>query len=270
MLVAALLSLGATPSVAAATSAPAPVATSTASPPPTARQPHPVVDLEAGGANSWLNAGKGRWESAYLGATYATPSGFRLYSTAQNDVRFGSSQDVYVLGTSIPTKQPHGTLDVGHAFSPRSDVLPTNAWFANYDLRTGGGYGYQIGYVGRSFASGTAADYSLGMDRHFSDQRLGYFIAFSTLSRKSGIGVLQGLRWSKYLPMDNVTVTPAVGRSVESTGKNKVAFHDVVGASVDELHWLDSQTAIRFDTGYYSVSRAYQRFFALLGLRVRL
>jgi hypothetical protein len=64
-------------------------------------------------------------------------------------------------------------------------------------------------------------------------------------------------------------LTADAGRGAESTARNRVAIHDVVGFDADELHWLDPHTAVRLDAGYFSVSKAYQRYLVLLGLRVR-
>ncbi|MBV8720644.1 MAG: hypothetical protein JO277_00750, partial [Candidatus Eremiobacteraeota bacterium] len=146
----------------------------------------------------------------------------------------------------------------------------TNAVIAGYDVRTGGGWGYQVGYVGRAFSSASAANYGFGVDRHWKRQRLGYFVQLASISNRSSVGVVQGLRWSTDLPADTVTLTTGAGRGVESTGRNRVAVHDTFGFDADDLHWLDPHTAIRADVGYFSVSRAYQRFLVLLGMRVRI
>jgi YaiO family outer membrane protein len=227
------------------------------------------VDFEAGGSNSYLNNGKGRWETGFLNTTYEAPSGFKLHLDALNDVRFGSSTDVYATGADIPTARPNGTLHVGYALSSKNDVLPTNAFLAGYDLRTGGGWSYQFGYVGREFSSASAANYGFGLDKYWDHQQLGYFVSLSTVSNKTGLGIVQGLRWATYLPADTVSLTADAGRGAESTARNRVAIHDVVGFDADELHWLDPHTAVRLDAGYLSVSKAYQRFLVLLGLRVR-
>jgi YaiO family outer membrane protein len=227
------------------------------------------VDLEAGGSNSYLNHGKGRWESGYFGTTFDTPSGIKVHLNALNDVRFGNSNDVYAIRTDIPTLRPNGTLDVGYAYSPRNDVLPTRAIFGGYDLRAGGGWGYQFGYAGRSFSSASADSYGFGIDRHWKRQRLGYFVSFSTVSNRTGLGIVQGVRWSTDLPDDTVTLTSSAGRGTESTGRNRVGIRDVFSFDADELHWLDARTGIRLNVGYVSVSPPYQRFFVLMGLRVR-
>lgn len=246
-----------------------PLATPQPSPSPGTRQRPTIVDFEAGGSNSYLNHGKGRWESGYFNTVYEGPSGLKLHIDAVNEVRFGSSSDVYAGGADIPTGRPNGVLHLGYGVSTNNDVVPTSAVLAGYDLRTGGGWGYQFGYVGRDFSSATAANYGFGVDRHWDRQQLGYFVSLSTVSNKTGLGIVQGVRWSTYLPADTVTLTADAGRGAESTARNRVAIHDIVGFNADELHWLDAHTAIRLDAGYFSVSRAYQRFLVLMGLRVR-
>ena len=236
----------------------------------TGRQRNDVVDVEAGGSQSYLNAGKARWDSGYADTTFAAPSGFKLHLDAVNTVQFRQSQDTYAIRTDVPIDAPHGLVDFGYAYSPRSTVQPTNAFFGGYDLRTNGGWGYQFGYVGRDFAQTSAANYTLGTDKRWKHQHLGYFVSLSTQSRKTGLGILQGLRWGTDLPADSITLVSAAGRGVESTAPRAVAVHDVFEFDAGELHWLDPHTAIRLDAGYFSVSHAYQRFMVLMGLRVRI
>jgi hypothetical protein len=251
---------------------PAPTSTpfSIPSPPPTLTQPVGIVDLEVGGSNSYLNTHQQRWETGYANATYTNPSGFALHFNAENDVAFGQSSATYALTTDVPTNDPHGIVHAGYVYSPGNEVFPTTAWLLGYDLRAGGGYVYEFGYFDRSYASASAANYAIGLDRWFNYQRLGYFASFSTLSNRGGIGVIQGLRWTTYLPWDAVTVSSSAGRDIEATGKDMVAQHDLFGFDAGDLHWLDEHTAIRLDTGYFSVSRAYQRFLVALALRERL
>lgn len=246
-----------------------PLATPIPSPSPGASHRRAIVDFEAGGSNSYLNNGKGRWESGYFDTAYEAPSGLKLHLDALNDVRFGTSTDVYATGADIPTGRPNGILHLGYAVSTKNDVVPTNAFLAGYDLRTGGGWTYRFGYVARDFSAASAANYGFGVDKHWDHQQLGYFVDFSTVSNKTGLGIVEGLRWATYLPADTVTLTADAGRGAESTARNRVAIHDVVGFDADELHWLDPHTALRLNAGYFSVARAYQRFLVLMGLRVR-
>jgi len=253
---------------------PSPVPSSTPFPiptvPPAWTQPVDVVDLEAGGSNSYLNEHEEKWETAYAEADFAAPSGFKLNFIAQNNVAFGESNASYALTTDVPTHVPNGILDAGYIYSPGNHVFPTVAWLIGYDLRTGGGYGYEFGYFDRSYSTASASNYAIGMDRQFRHQRLAYFASFATLSTRSGVGVVQGLRWSTDLPTDSVVVVTSAGRGIEATGRNTVAMHDLFGFDAADLHWLDARTAIRVDAGYFSVWGSYQRFFALVGLRVRL
>jgi YaiO family outer membrane protein len=239
------------------------------SPSPGARHRPAIVEFDTGGSNSYLNHGKGRWETGYFSTAYHAPSGFKIHIDALNEVRFGANTNIFAGGVEIPTGHPNGTLHLGYGISSKNDVLPSNAILAGYDLRTGGGWSYQFGYAGREFSSATAANFGLGVDKHFDRQSLGYFVNFSTVSNKTGLGIVQGLRWSTFSPLDEVTLVAHAGRSAESTGRNRVAIHDVVGFDADELHWLDPHTAVRLNAGYFSVSRAYQRFLVLMGLKVR-
>lgn len=246
-----------------------PLATPVPSPSPGVWRQPAIVDFEAGGSNSYLNHGKGRWETGYFDTAYHAPSGFAIHLDALNEVRFGASTDVYAGGVDVPTRHPDGTLHLGYGVSSKNDVLPSSAILAGYDLRTGGGWSYQLGYVGREFSSASAANFGLGTDKHWDHQSLGYFLNLSTVSNKSGVGIVQGLRWETFLPDDTVGVTVHAGRGAESTGRNRVAIHDVAGIDADELHWLDPHTALRLNVGYFSVSRAYQRYLVLLGMKVR-
>jgi len=241
-----------------------------ASPSPAARRRRTMVDIDAGGSNSYLNHNKGRWETGYFGTTYHMPTGFKIHFDYLNEVRFGNNTNIYAGGLEIPTVHPNGTFHVGYGMSSKDNaVLPSSAILAGYDLRTGGGWSYQFGYAGRDFAAANASNFGLGVDRHFDHQALGYFVNFSTVSNKTGLGIVQGVRWSDFLPLDTVTLTAHAGRGAESTGSKRVAIHDVVGFDADELHWLDPHTAVRLDVGYFSVARAYQRFLVLMGLKVR-
>jgi YaiO family outer membrane protein len=227
--------------------------------------------LELGGSHSWLNHHKGDWAQAYSVFSYTAPSGFKVYTTADNSVRFGENQYVYGLGTDIPTNVPHGVLHLGYLFSPRTEVLPSSAFVAGYDLHSGGGWSYTFGFLDRSFSTTSAANYTVGVDKHWGDNRLGYFLVFATEAKaNTTVGISQGLQWTKYLPSDTITTTVGAGRGVESTGKNKVGAHDVVAVAVDELHWIDARFALRVAAGYSSISNAYQRYSSIFGLRVRL
>ena len=239
---------------------------------PAAKAPYErdVVDLEAGGAVSWLNHKKNDWSQAYGTAAITMPSGVKVFTSADDSTRFGSTRPVYGIGMDVPTGMPHGIVDFGYQFSPGSDVLPTHAWFAGYDLRTGGGYGYQFGYVNRSFSTTNADTYTVGFDRNSGDQRFGYFLSVATQSREASSGISQGLQWSKYLPADTIVATASAGRGIESTGRNTVGAHDLMGFDVDEMHWFDRTWGLRLNTGYFSVYRAYQRVSLLLGVHARM
>ena len=246
-----------------------PLATPVPSPLPGAPRRPPIVNFDVGGSNSYLNHGKGRWESGYFNTVYEAPSGFKVHLDAVNDVRFGSSTNAYAGGVDVPTGHPNGSLHLGYGVSSKNSVVPTNAFLAGYDLRTGGGWSYQVGYVGRDFSSASAASYGFGVAKHWGNQQLGYFVDLSTVSNKTGLGIVQGLRWATHSAADDVTLTADAGRGAESTARNRVAIHDVVGLDADELHWLDPHTAVRLNVGYFSVTPPYQRFLVLLGLRVR-
>ena len=194
-----------------------------------------------------------------------------MYTTAENSVRFGENQYAYGIGSDVPIDAPHGILHVGYVFSPRTTVLASSAFLAGYDLRTRGGWSYEAGYLDRAFSTTSAANYSIGAGKLWGDNRLRYFLVFATESKaNTTVGISQGLQWTKYLPSDTITTTVGAGRGVESTGRNKVGAHDLVGIDVDEVHWIDTRFALRVDAGYYSISGAYQRYLALAGLRIRI
>lgn len=253
-----------------ATPAPAPTPLPGATPWPTQPQPFNTVDLEAGGSNDWLNSGRGMWHGAYADLFYAATSGFKAYGGALNTVRFGQSDGGYYAGVYVPTKSPHGTLNVEYGFSPTHYNIPASYWQANYDLRLPDGFGVQAGYGNRSYTFENVPIWSGGFDKYFGDDRLAYRATFASISGTPGVGFSQTVTWNKTLPADYVTVAANVGRDIENTGFNHVAFYTTTVLVLDDVHWIDSRTAIHADVNYNSLAGAYQRSEVLLGLRVRL
>lgn len=255
-----------TPAMPAPASTPAPEVT----PWPTQPQPFDTVDLEAGGSNDWLNAGRGMWHGAYANALYSATSGFKAYGGALNTVRFGQSDGGYYAGVYVPTKSPRGTLNVEYGFSPTHYNIPASYYQAGYDLRLAGGFGVQAGYGNRSYTFENVPVWNAGFDKYFGNDRLAYNATFASISGTPGVGFSQTVTWNKTLPLDYVTVAANVGRDIENTGFDHVAFYTTTVLVLDDVHWIDPRTAVHADVNYNSLSGAYQRYEVLLGLRVRL
>ena len=265
VLVAVAVALSAAPSRADAPAMPATAAT----PAPTAPQGQDTVDLELGGSNDWLNAGRGMWHGSYALANFTSTSGFKAYAGALDTVRFGQDDSGYVVGIYVPTKTPHGTFNAEYGFSPQHNNLPATQWTAGYDLRLENGYGVQGSYDNRSYTTLDAQIWHAGFDKYFGDDRLAYSTSFAALSNVPGIAFSQTVSWSKTLPLDAVTVAANVGRDVENTGFNRIAVYDAASLTVDDVHWVDPHAAVHADVSYNSLAGAYQRFEVLLGLRLR-
>lgn len=237
---------------------------------PTQPQGFDTVDIEGGGSNDWLNAGRGMWHSSYANAAFASTSGFKAYGGYLDSVRFGLDDKYYYAGVYVPTKVPHGTLNVEYGFSPQHNNLASSQVTAGYDLRLGGGFGVQAGYSNRSYTAIDASIWNGGFDKYIGNDRLAYNATFASLSGTPGVGLSQTVSWSKILPSDTVTAAVNVGRDIENTGFNHVAFYSSAVLVLDDVHWMDPHTAIHADVNYNSLAGAYQRYEVLLGLRVRL
>lgn len=246
-------------------------ATPTAAPAwPTEPQPFDTVDLEAGASNDWLNAGRGMWHGSYANAAFASTSGLKAYGGYFDSVRFGLDDKYYYAGVYVPTKTPHGTLNVEYGFSPQHNNLPSSQVTAGYDLRLDGGFGIQAGYSNRSYTAIDASIWNGGFDKYIGNDRLAYNATLASLSGTPGVGLSQTVSWSKILPSDTVTAAVNVGRDIENTGFAHVAFYSSAVLVLDDVHWIDPHTAIHADVNYNSLAGAYQRYEVLLGLRVRL
>lgn len=237
---------------------------------PTLPQPNATYDFEAGAQNSWLNAGAGKWNGSYASLFYSAPSGFKAYGGALDSVRFGQNDPGYYAGVYVPTKIPNGTLNVEYGFSPTHFNLPATYWLADYDLRLNNGFGVQAGYGSRSYTADEVPTLDLGFDKYFGDDRLAYSATVATISGTPGAGFSQTVSWGKTLPSDALTVAANFGRDIENTGLNHVAFYTTAVLAVDDVHWIDSRTAIHADVNYNALAGAYQRYEVLLGLHLRL
>ncbi|HKE37680.1 MAG TPA: YaiO family outer membrane beta-barrel protein [Candidatus Baltobacteraceae bacterium] len=253
-----------------ATAAPPASSAPIAQPWPTLPQNVNTYDFEAGGSQSWLNAGRGMWHGSYANFLYAATSGFKAYGGALDTVRFGQNDPGYYAGVYVPTKNPHGTFNAEYGFSPTHYNIPASYWLANYDLRLADGFGVQAGYENKTYTFENVPIWNAGFDKYFGDDRLAYRATFASISGTPGVGFSQTVTWNKTLPYDYVTVAANVGRDIENTGFNHVAFYTTAVVVLDDVHWLDQHTAIHADVNYNTLAGAYQRYEVLLGLHVRL
>jgi YaiO family outer membrane protein len=245
-------------------------ASSSPSPAPTAT-PDPSLDVEAGWVNDQLSAGRPPWNAGYLDATFKEASGVVLYGDFSQNTRFSQSDTQYNAGVYLPTDARHSNLMLSGAVSPQHNVLPAEEFESVYDLRGGGGFGYQAGFDRRNYTGTNVSVYTAGADRYFGTNHLVYSASLATLTSVPGVAFSQSLQWSIYRGQDKLSLTAGAGRDVESTGVNNgVAVYKTFLFDIDGLHWLDPTTAVHFGVGYYGLEPdAYDRLEVRLGLRER-
>lgn len=229
-----------------------------------------LIDIEAGGYQDQLSNSRGSWNDNYLLAIVRDPkSSFSVYALGSQDSRFGFRDHRFEFGVSAPTDGPHGTLSVYGAYSPEHNVLAQNEFGVGYDLRAGGGYGYQVALADRAYPSVNALIYTVGADRYFGNNRVAYVLSIAQLNNVPGVALSHTLRYSHYAAKDTINLGVTVGQDVENTG-TRIAVYATPSVDLDVLHWTDPTTGVHIGLGFYNVAGAYGRFEVRLGLRKRI
>jgi YaiO family outer membrane protein len=229
----------------------------------------PDVQVEAGWNNDQLTGNRVPWNEQYLNAIVKEGNGLTYYGNISQNERFSRHDTRYEAAVYLPTDTRHSNLMVDAAFSPQHDVLPASEIEGAYDLRAGGGYGYDGGFDERNYANTNVSIYTAGADRYFGVNQLAYVASFAALKGSPGVAFSQTMRWSVFEGADRFSVAASAGRDVENTGVgNNVAVFRTFVLDGDALHWFNSQTALHFGIGYDGLyPHAYDRFEVRLGLR---
>jgi YaiO family outer membrane protein len=247
-----------------------PTSVPTPNPEPT---PTPALNIEGGASTDQLTNNRGTWNEQNLQAILTGK--ISACGVAANDERFGYDDHWYEAGVYLPTNSPHGTVELLGGFSPEHNVLPGSQYGAGYDLREGGGFGYQATFTNRNYPAinGDPAvnvqTGTLGFDKYFQDQRVAFFVNGANLSNVNGLAISYGGKWNLYAPNDTLNVGASLGRDVENTGTSIAVYHETT-IDVDELHWLSHRVALHAGAEFDNLAGAYGRFEVRLGVRERI
>ena len=235
-----------------------------------AELPAKTVQAEAGVISSSLTGNRASWNETYLQVAARDGNTKSAYARAATDQRFGVSDSQYEGGVSLAASS-HLNFNASLAYSPQHQILPQSSLSAGADARTGGGYGYQIQYSARSYATVNADTITAGADRYFRDRRVAVALSFAQLSNVPGTAVSAGVRYGRYLPCDNESITIATGRDVENTGVgSNLAVYRAYTYDVNDLHWLSPRFAVNLGAGWNLLNGAYDRFEVRFALHERL
>ena len=232
--------------------------------------PAKTVQAEAGVVSDALTGNRAGWNESYLLVAARDGNTRSVYARAATDQRFGVSDSQYEGGVSLAAFR-HLNFNVSAAYSPQHQTLPQSALSGGVDVRGGGGYGYQLQYSARSYSTVNADTISAGADRYFRDRRVAVAFSFAQLSNVPGTAVSAGVRYGRYLPCDNESITIATGRDVENTGVgSNLAVYRAYTYDVNDLHWLSPRFAVNLGAGWNLLSGAYDRFEVRFALHERL
>ena len=235
-------------------------------PPPPAQR----VTLEEGASSASLTKGRGTWSGGSMVLEARDGNARSAYIRAADDVRFGENDNDYEGGAYLAVR-PHVIADVIGSFSPQHNVLPASSLQGDLDLRAGSGYGYQVGYASRQYATVGASIEHVGMDRYFRDLRVAGTVTFARLTNVPGVALSEGISMARYLPCDTENVALSTGRDVENVGfGTPPAVYHSLTISLGDIHRLSSRVGLNVGVGWYGLTGAYDRFEVRVALRERL
>jgi YaiO family outer membrane protein len=232
------------------------------------------TEIEGGLTGDALSNNKGGWDSQYLTAMFSAPRSASTYVTASNNNRFGYNDADFEAGTYVPTATPHGTLELMAAVSPQHNILPSFNYLAGYDLRAGGGMGYDYSVAGRHYSGDVtgslqATIQTVGVNKYFGNDYVDVSASFAKLSNVPGVATSYAAKWATYRANDSFSVTATLGKDIENTG-NAIAVFQTTGVDADDLHWFSKKFAWHAGLGVYNLAGAYSRIEARFGIRERI
>lgn len=230
--------------------------------------PQKSVQAEAGVSMSTLTKQRGTWSESALLVIARDGNKRSAYGRIANDRRFGMTDSVYE-GAAYFALTPHATADIVGAFSPQHRTLPASTLGGGFDLRTGGGYGYQIQYSARTYTAVNAATTTLGADRYFRDRRIALAVSLAQLSNVPGTAVSAGLTFARYMGCDSESFSVSSGRDVENSGAGALAVFRTVTYDANDVHWFTPRFALDAGIDWSVLIGAYNRLEVRLAIRQR-
>ena len=230
--------------------------------------PSKSVQAEAGVSSSPLTKGRGTWEQADLFVLARNGRNSQLLRVS-SDTRFGRSDTTYEAG-AYGSLTPSVIANADVAISPQHNSVPASSLAGGLDLRSGGGYGYQVQYSDRSYTAVNAATTTLGGDRYFRDRRLAIGVSLAQLSGVPGTALSTGLAYARYLPCDTESLGFSNGRDVENSGVGTVAVFRTLSYNASDVHWFSKRFALNAAAGWYVLIGSYSRYEVRLAIRERL
>ena len=231
--------------------------------------PSKSVQIEEGVSSSPLTRNRGVWHEDSLLVVARDGNKRSGYVRAASDQRFGLTDNVYEGGAYLGVS-PHLILNAIGSFSPQHQTLPSSTTGGGADVRTGGGYGYQIQYTARTYTSLSANTTTLGADRYFADRRVALIISMATLSNVPGTAISEGLTYARYLPCDNESFNVSSGRDVENAGAGTLALYRTITYDANDVHWFTTRFGLDMGAGWSVLIGAYNRFEVRVALRERI
>ncbi|MFN2528662.1 MAG: YaiO family outer membrane beta-barrel protein [Candidatus Baltobacteraceae bacterium] len=230
--------------------------------------PSKSIQLEAGASISPLTKGRGTWNEADIFVLARNGARSTLLRVA-SDTRFAMTDTAYegaaygMLGTRV-------IANANAAFSPQHHSLAASSLGGGLDVRSGGGYGYQVQYSDRSYTAVNAATTSVGADRYFRDRRVALGFSLAQLSGVPGTAFSSSIAYARYLPCDSESLSVSNGRDVENSRPGMLAVYRSMSYSAGDVHWLSKRFAVNASAGWYVLLGAYNRYEVRVALRERL
>jgi YaiO family outer membrane protein len=227
----------------------------------------PPDELELGYSHDTLDNGYANWSSYCLDGSHRFGERHSVYGEVRETRRFNQRDHEISGGYYIPLDETWTALIEASASSDHH-VLPKGSLSGQLQKSIGGGWDIQAG-MRRSWYTSISSDLMvLTGERYWGNYRAAYKLY---LSKLQGVGIApsHNVQLSYYYSdRDNVTVSVAKGRQVESLGQTLgVLTTDVTTTSLAGRHWLDPAWGVSYEAIVEHQGNLYTRKGFRLGLR---
>lgn len=270
LLVAGFVAVAATAALAQEAPVPKPEVLVTPVPPLAAPTPAAAtIDLEAGGSYEGLTNGRQSWNGQYLLGQLRSP-GHVFYAQAENDTRFGSTEQRLTVGDSFPLGGTWtGLLET--SYTPNHLILPAFSAAGGVEYGSGSGWVESLTLRHTDYTAQSVNTGAISAEYYWKNFRAAYAL---TTAQVNGAGpdVEHTFTFDTYYgaSSSDIALSYTVGREVENDGGPALLVSHVDDWTLSGRHWLSARTALHYGLWVYIQGTSYTRTGGSLGIDIRL
>lgn len=224
-------------------------------------------EVELGSSYDALDKGYANWNSLYLDGSHRFGERHSIYGELRETQRF-NLHDREISGGYYHPLDATWTALLEASVSPDHKVLPKDSLFGQIQKALDGGWDIQAGLRRSLYNTASVDMMALTGERYWGNFRAAYKLYLSKLQNAGIAPSHNGQLGYYYTERDNITLSLAKGRQVESLGSALgVLSTEVTTVSLAGRHWLDAGWGLSYEAIREQQGNLYTRKGIRIGLR---